>query len=73
MLRTMRRDIRQLVLLQPTALPSRPFPCWSCSQDEVQICRACGREIIAQRRTVEGLIKEFVSAAGECWNCTRSD
>src|SRR5690349_21395142 len=48
-------------------LPSRPFPCSSRKQEQVRTCRDCGRVIITQRCTVEGVIHEFVSSAGECF------
>ena len=41
------------------------------SPDEIRICTGCGKQIIVRRRTAEGqVIREFVSSAGACWDCS---
>ena len=66
----MNRDSRQLPLFPPRpALPPRPFSL-APSPDEIRICSGCGKQIITQRRTVDGkVVSEFVSAAGACLQC----
>src|SRR5215469_6926679 len=67
----MKHDNLQLPLLFPMrpALPSRSFTL-DPSPDEIRICTGCGRQILVRRRTAEGkVVREFVSAAGTCWDC----
>jgi hypothetical protein len=64
---------RQLTLLQAPTLPSRPFTRYTRAISELLVCSACGRDIVAQRRRRDGAgVSEFVSDAGECFECDRT-
>ncbi len=66
----MKSNPQQLPLFSARgALPSRPFSL-APSPDEIRLCSGCGKQIITQRRTVDGqVVSEFVSAAGACFQC----
>ena len=66
--------MEQLALFPPpSALPSRPFARYTRAISELLVCSACGRDIVAQRRSRDGAgVSEFVSDAGECFECDRS-
>jgi hypothetical protein len=67
----MNRDNSQLPLFPRPALASRPFAL-APSPDEIRICSGCGKQIIVQRRTAEGLtVSEFCDAKGRCFDCSR--
>src|SRR5216683_8329231 len=53
--------------------PHVPFPRWSRTFDEIRLCTTYGREIVKRRCTPGQVLSEFVSVAGECWECAHPD
>jgi hypothetical protein len=47
------------------------FPPGKRSGDMVVICNGCGREIVVQSATKDGVSSEYRDAQGCCWDCSK--